>query len=165
MIGPQIDKLRKLLQRCIDEGYRIGGWNISFDVAWLIAYGLEEEVFKAKWIDGMRLWRHYFLEPEYGLDRSKKRSYTLESYGNEFVPKLSGWKDDVDYHDPSPEARKKLLKYNKKDVEVAWHGIDHFWNLLTPRQRRCALIEADSIPLVAKANLEGMIVDLPKQRS
>jgi hypothetical protein len=73
VIGPQIDKLRKLLRRCIKDGYRIGGWNISFDAAWLIAYGLEEEVFKAKWIDGLRLWRHYSLEPEYGLDRSKKK--------------------------------------------------------------------------------------------
>jgi DNA polymerase I-like protein with 3'-5' exonuclease and polymerase domains len=158
-IGPQINELRKLLRKCIDKGYRIGGWNITYDVSCLIAHGLEEEVFKAEWIDGMLLWRHYFREPEYGLDRSKKKPYTLEAYGNEFVPELSGWKDDVDYHNPSPKARKKLLKYNKNDVIVAWDGIDRFWNLLTPRQQRCALIEADSIPLIAKANLEGMIVD------
>jgi hypothetical protein len=62
------------------------------------------------------------------------------------MPSKFAFADDVDYHDPSPEARKKLLEYNKNDVIVAWDGIDRFSNLLTARQRRCALDEADSIP-------------------
>jgi hypothetical protein len=88
----------------------------------------------------------------------------LKEYAKEFLPEMAGHEEGVDYHNPSRGARKKLLEYNKSDAKVAWDGIDRFWNLLTSRQQRCALIEADSIPLIAKANLEGMIVDVEEAK-
>lgn len=39
------------------EGKTIHGWNLMFDIAWLIAYGYEEEVRKINWVDAMLLWK------------------------------------------------------------------------------------------------------------
>ncbi len=49
--------LAAILQNAIDEDRCIVGWNITFDIAWLIAYGLRDLVMQVKWIDGMRLTR------------------------------------------------------------------------------------------------------------
>ena len=75
-IWPEKETLMKMLSV---DGYLVG-WNVVFDAAWCIAAGLEQEVFAAKWIDGMLLWRHAVVEPE-GEDVpiSKRKRYSLEA--------------------------------------------------------------------------------------
>ena len=55
---PTVVQVRKMLTKAISEDRYIIGWNTSFDAAWCIAVGLEPEVFQAKWLDGMLLWKH-----------------------------------------------------------------------------------------------------------
>ena len=41
---PFAEQIRPILQECIDHGIALVGWNMAFDVSWLIAYGLDDLV-------------------------------------------------------------------------------------------------------------------------
>lgn len=161
-LNPKVADFRDFLHRCIDSDLTVCGWNITFDVSWLIAYGLEAEVMQVNWLDGMLLYRHYDIEPEYGTVRHKKKSYGLKPTVAEQWPHLAGYEDDVDFHDPSEEARAKLLEYCKRDTKYALALTKKYYNLLAqdPQRLRAALIEARSIPLVAGATVRGMVADV-----
>lgn len=156
---PTVADLRAMLDYAIEHGNTIVGWNIVFDIQWLIAYGLGDLVDKIKWLDGMLLWRHLFIEPEYDMDKGKKKSYGLKTAVAEFLPIYAGYEEDVEYHNPDPKARAKLFAYNKRDVVFTLLIAKTLWDDLTDKQRACALIEAACLPMVARANLEGMVVD------
>jgi DNA polymerase-1 len=152
--------LRDFLTRAIESDCYIGGWNTVFDIAWLLAHGLEDLVFKCKWLDGMLLWRHYSIEPQYDLDRNKKKSYSLKAYVPEFMPYMAGYERDIDFHSRDPEDLRKLQLYNEQDTVATLLGIERFWSLLSPKQQHCALIESACLPMIARANLHGLPVDV-----
>lgn len=156
---------REILTEAADTKTYITGWSTVFDISWLLAYGLEKEVFACKWLDGMLLWRHYFLEPEYDKDRSKKRSYGLKGCVAEVLPQFAGYEEDIDFHDPDPAVRAKLHEYNIRDSLFTLKLTKHWWEKLVesdPRRLRAALIEAECLPMLAQANLNGMLVDVLK---
>lgn len=152
------------LQACIDNDEYIATWYGQFDIAWLIALGLNDLVLKAKWIDGMLLWRHATVEPEYDTDRAKKKSYGLKEAVAHTWPEHAGYEEDVDFHATDPESITKLHGYNIRDTIFTLRLTKRWWDALNERQQRAALIEADSLPLVARANLEGMVVDVLSTR-
>jgi len=161
-LEPTVDMMREMLEHAVEHRKTIVGWNTVFDISWLLAYGLRELVYECKWLDGMLLWRHLEIEPEYDVtDRFKKRPYTLKEAVRKFLPAYAGYEEDVDFHDDSPEARAKLHKYNERDVLFTFLVTKHLYQLLeaNPRQLAAAKIEADCLPLVAEANLHGMPVD------
>lgn len=148
-------RLRRLLVECARRKVVMVGWNLQFDVGWLIALGLEAEVRALVWLDGQRLWKHLDNTPTH----QGNRHYNLELANKTFEPVyFGGYKKDVDYHDPSPVVRRHLLEYNKKDTEATLLHVERFWPQLTPRQQQCVKIEAASIPHIAKANVQGMHV-------
>lgn len=159
---PDKAMIRQKLQWAIDHGLTIVGWNIVFDIAWLLAYGLEDLVFQIKWLDGMLLWRHWFIEPEYEMTKPNKMSYALKPGAIEqFLPAFAGYEEDVDFHSTDPAELKKLQKYNDRDTLAAYVITMQLYNWLgeEPRRLKAALIEAECLPMVAQANLEGMLVD------
>lgn len=161
-LNPTVKMMREMLEEAVDTDARIGGWNTQFDVMWLLAHGLEDLVFRVKWIDGMLLWRHAIIEPEYETERHKKKSYGLKNFVNEYLPKFAGYADDVDFHSTDPKEREKLHRYNCRDTMFSLRGISMWWNYLlreNPQGLRNALIEADIIPHVAMANLRGLHID------
>jgi hypothetical protein len=160
-LNPTKDDLLSMLTYAQENDCTIAGWNVQFDIQWLIAYGLEEEVFKCKYIDGMLLWRHFTIEPEYDATSAKKKSYSLKAAVAEFHKAFADYEENIDFHDPSPEARKRLHDYNISDVTFTEMLTSQFLEELTERQRKCALIEAECIPLIASANYRGMVVDVP----
>jgi DNA polymerase I-like protein with 3'-5' exonuclease and polymerase domains len=121
-------------------------------------------VFKVKWLDGMLLWKHATIEPEYDMDRGKRKSYGLKAAVAARWPEHGGYEEDVDYHSTDPENLAKLRAYNIKDTVFSLALVKHWWAQLTERQQRCALIESDALPMLAQANLEGMVVDSPAVR-
>lgn len=163
-LHPTQADLEAFLVEAIDTGSRIATWNGTFDIMWFIAYGCGDLVFKAKWLDGMRLWRHYWIEPEYELARAKKKSYGLKACVNEYLPHLAGYEQDIDFHTTDPEQLAKLQEYNDIDTAATLALTEKWWGLLTPAQQRVALIEAASIPHIAQANLQGMLVDMVAAR-
>jgi DNA polymerase-1 len=150
----------EMLEEVIEHKLTLGGWNTTFDVSWLLALGLEDLVSKVRFADGLMLWRHFFIEPEYELDRAKKRSYGLKTFVAENLPEFAGYNDEVDFHDRSVEARIKLNRYNIQDTVATYVGVRTLWNALSPAQQVAAAIEAQSIPLAAAANLMGLPVDV-----
>lgn len=161
---PNVAHIRGLLQSAIDEGLVVVAWNGAFDIAWLFAMGLGDLVFQIQWIDGMLFWRHLEIEPEYEFQtaRHKKRKYRLKPEAVErFIP-VADWSADdeeVDFHATDDTSLAKLQLYNDRDSVRTWTIAYIIWQDLTPQQRKCALIEAESLPLIAQANYEGMPVD------
>lgn len=156
---PGVDDMRAFLERAIAEGWTVVVWNGVFDIAWLIAYGLGDLVYQVQWLDGMLLWRHRFIEPEYDTTRPNKKSYSLKAAVPEFMPTHAGYEDDVDFHSTDPAELAKLQKYNDRDSVYTWAFSKIFWDELDERQRQVAAIEAECLPMVAQANLDGMVVD------
>lgn len=158
---PTKQDISEMLTFALDTKRRMVGWNTQFDAQWLIAAGFEKEVMHLKWLDGMLLWRHWFIEPEYEIITKARKSYGLKKAVEEFLPQHAGYEEFVDFHNTSAEARKALHEYNIQDVIFTAKLTKKFYNLLSknPQQLKAALIEADCIPLVARANHHGMCVD------
>lgn len=154
---PSVDTVRKMLLLAINNGYYVVGWNVIFDAAWCIAVGLEEEVFAAKWLDAMLLWRHAVVEPE-GEDvpKAKRKRYSLEAAMQEFYPSEAGFKEFTDFQATDAESLQLLLHRNKEDARWTLILADKFWNMLNSRQQTAALIEARCIPLMAKTRVMGI---------
>lgn len=160
MLDPTADDMRKMLTFAIRECRMGVGWNVQFDLQWLIAYGLEEEVFKLFWADGMLFYKHYDVEPEYDIARYRKRSYGLKACVALNFPEAAGYEENIDFHSTDPAERKKLLEYNEQDVEFTHVLSRAYFKRLTEQQQVAAMIECASIPHVALANLRGLPVDV-----
>lgn len=158
-LSPCENEVRDFLLRAISEEWIVVGWNVAFDISWLIAYGCGDLAHKVKWLDAMLLWRHLTIEPEYDMDRSKKKSYSLKVAVPEYMPAHAGYEENIDFHSADPAELAKLQKYNDRDSVFTWALAKTFWLQLTEGQRRAALIEAESLSMVAEANLKGMLVD------
>lgn len=154
--GPQ---LRQMLEFAIETKRTIIGWNVVFDIQWLLAYGLEDLVMRVRWLDGMLLWRHATIEPEYDTARHKKKSYSLKECVRQLLPTCAGYELDIDFHTTDRRELERLHDYNVKDVNFTLHLARHWYEYLEPKQLRAAKIEASCLPLIARANLHGMLVD------
>lgn len=163
--GKLIDKLRLCLQWAARNDVYIVGWNTPFDVAWLIASGLREEVYACKWLDAMLIYRHYEIHPTYELFGKHALSYSLKSAVRRFLPEHAGYEEGVDFGDQSEEGKAKRLDYNVADVDRTLELFWKFWFQLTEGQRTAALIEAESIPLMAEATVEGIHGDADAARA
>jgi DNA polymerase-1 len=162
VLDPDKTRIKHLLDCAARDKVTLVGWNVAFDIAWCCAYGLTDEVMKVQWLDGMLLWRHLEVEPEYDVtNRDKKRSYGLKSAVKELLPQHAGYEENVDFHDTSPEARARLAHYCKKDVVFTLALVKQFYTRLAadPRRLAAALLESRALPLVASAWVEGMLVD------
>ena len=158
---PESQHLRALLQQAITHKLTVVCWNAPFDISWLIAYGLYDEVMQVKWMDAMQLWKHFDVTPEYDTDSHKKKHYGLKEAVREFLPQYAGYEDDIDFHSTDPEQVSKRLQYNKDDVHHTLLLAEIFYNKLTDRQRRVADIEARANALVGRANLDGLVIHVP----
>lgn len=163
-LHPTKEQLKRMLEDAVANGWTILGWNIAFDISWLMALGpdVEDLCLRIRWLDGMLLWRHLEIEPEYEFQsaRHKRKSYALKPGAvQQFIPTFAGLDEDVDFHATDPASLAKLQKYNDRDNVRAWTISKMIWGKLTPAQRRAALIEAESLPMVAQANLHGLPID------
>lgn len=156
--------LLNFLLKVHHERLTVLGWNIAFDISMLMALGadFEEVCLKINWLDGMLLWKHLEIEPEYEFQSQKhlKRRWRLKPEGVEqWIPHWAGKDEDVDFHSTDPADLAKLQAYNDRDNVRAWVISKMVWEKLADRQRSSALIEAAALPMVAQANLHGMMID------
>lgn len=156
-LKPSVEHLRNWLETCAGNRLTICGWNVPFDMAWLIALGLRKEVYANKWLDGMLLWRHRIAAPEWTLLAPK--SYGLKAAVTEFLPGFAGYEADIDFFSEEPADVAARFEYNKKDALYTLMLVRGFWQQLAPVQRRCALIEAQCLPMVAESYVDGICAD------
>ena len=154
---PTPDSHRQVLEAIIKENLYVCGWNVAFDVAWLIALGHEDLVFQIRWLDAMLLWKHWVVAPE-GDDvpAAKRKSYSLEAAMHEFFPDEAGFKEFKNFQTQDPAELQQLLFRCKEDTRFAVRLAEWFWSNLTDEQRQAALIEAQCIPQVAKTYVMGI---------
>lgn len=156
--GKLIDKLRICLKWAALNDVYIVGWNTPFDVAWLIAHGLREEVFACKWLDAMLLYKHMEQHPTFEVYDEGVRaiSYSLKAAVRRFLPEHADYEKDVDFGAATDEDKARLLDYNEADVDRTLDLFHKFWSALDVGQQRAALIEASCIPMIAEAIVEGI---------
>jgi len=157
--------IREMLTWALDTEHVLVGWNVVFDITWLYAYAeTDSRIFKlldrTRFLDAMLLWRHADIEPEY--DYKQQRSYSLKAAVPLFFPIHAGYEADVDYHGTDPAKLQELHEYNVKDCYFTLRLAKRFWEQLTHAQQTVAIIEAACFKMVARANLEGLIVDTPE---
>lgn len=154
---PNVEQLDAWLDAVIDAGHYVVCWNAPFDVAWLIALGLGKKVFKVRWLDAMLFYRHLTNAPKF---RPEGRvSMGLKSAVAEWLPDHAGYDDGIDFEDESSQAVANLLVYNQLDARFTLWLLAAFIQQMRPETVRNALIEAQSIPLVAQSIVEGLPMD------
>jgi len=127
------------------------GWNVPFDVAWLIAFGFEEAVRAHRWLDGEVLRRA--IEN----DTTDKR-YGLKATVAQYLPQFAGYENEVGGN--FNEVNDTLLKYNILDAGLTAKLGRIFIDKLDGDRRLTlsALISKAIIP-VAKAWVSGIALD------
>ena len=154
--------IHTMLEWAVETGHILVGWNVLFDLAWLYAYAENDPAIlklldQTRFWDAMLLWRHLDIEPEY--EHKQGRSYSLKAAVPLFFPKHAGYEADIDYHGTDPAELLKLHEYNVKDCFFTLKLARKFWEGLTYSQQTVAITEAASFKMIARANLEGLIVD------
>lgn len=147
---PSTDELKAFLIYCQENNLRIVGWNVMFDITWLLAAGLGDLVRQCKWLDGMLLlkridgWRH---------------SYGLKTVVAERWPQYANYGID-DFSKPDSDERWEiLLQYNLNDVIFTLTLAKEFLAEMSEKEIEMALIEAEVLPELAQAWLDGIHVD------
>jgi DNA polymerase-1 len=156
-LNPSTEWLRKWLREMARTETTIIGWNTPFDAAWLIALGLREEVFECKWLDAMLLWRHLTASPEWSRDSVK--SYSLKAAVRTYLPQYANYEKDIEFDTDDPVGLQQLLEYNKLDAKLTLKLAQFYVSVLDERQVANALIEAECLPLVAEAHVEGLVAN------
>ena len=108
---PTADICRLFLGEARRQRRYIVGWNVVFDIQCLLALGLEAEVMRCRWLDGMLLWKHAVVEPEYEMTRNQKQHFKLKGPGGvvELLwPGEENYGEGIDFHDPTPAKRAEL---------------------------------------------------------
>lgn len=155
-LRPQIEDLREFLTDAAAKGAHIVAWNAPFDVAWLIALGLREEVFANKWLDAMLMWRHLTSAPQCV---KQPKSYGLKAAVTEFLPENAGYEKDVEFG----VVNNDLLIYNKRDAMFTLQLAEMFLERMQG-ERAAMLIESSCIPLVADTVVQGLTINTDAAR-
>lgn len=151
--------IKEFLEWVVQTGRIVVGWNVVFDIQWFLALGFKDLVYQIRWLDGMLIWRHLDIEPEYDITGRNKKSYSLKIAVPEFLPKHAGYQADIVYHNPNAEELEKLHDYNIKDNLFTLRIARMLYARLKPKQRQAMWTETRCLPMIAEANLRGLLVD------
>lgn len=153
---PTIETLRLLLVRCAETKTRIVAWNAIFDIAWLIALGLREEVMACRWLDAMHLYQHVTNHPRFMIEDGLPTTYALKPAVAKFFPEDAGYEADIDFGTTDEAELDALLVYNRLDSKHTLRLAVRFLSEMTPEQKRAALIEASCLPMIAETIVQGI---------
>lgn len=155
---PSVAQLRKFLRLTAAHGYTIVGWNMVFDVAWLVAVGLMKELKQCQFLDAMLLLKHinFWLDkahggPGFGLKSAVARQWPEHSEYAEGV--------DVLTVPQTPEEWATLLRYNLDDSRFTCLLAREYLNQLSRTEIQNCLIEASSLPDVAMSYIHGIHIN------
>lgn len=147
---PTKEQLQAFLQDCSAKDLTIVGWNVMFDIAWLLAIGLGQEVRQCKWLDGMLLLKR--------ID-GWRFSYSLKTVVKEKWPHRADYAID-DFSKPdTPERWDALLKYNLDDSVFTLTLAKEYVSKLSDAELAMAKIEAEVLPELAQSWLDGIYID------
>lgn len=149
-LNPTKIAIRDFLKSVTKDTYLIG-WNTQFDVSWLIAYGLEDEVRACKWLDGevlRRAWENDTTDKSYGLKPTVAK----------YLPAYAGYEKALGGNFEKVDGT--LLKYNILDAGLTAKVGGIFLRLLANERRLpLSVLICKAIVPVAKAWVEGVRID------
>jgi len=143
------------------DGKYVATWNGLFDVAWLLAYGLDEHVKKIKWVDAMLLWKWV----ENSQSKEHAPAWSLMDGAKRWLkdwPHLDRFKDMKSKEVAAGEDDKYWEMRGKLDALVTVKIAEILQHKLTDQQRKSVLIEAACIIPAAKAWIGGINIDTHK---
>lgn len=147
-LRPGIDQLHKTLTTIAEDPLAVAiGSNTVFDVAWMIAAGLEEVVRKINWMDFQTIW--------HGIANTTNPSgWGLKQAVRKFLPEHAGYEDEV--HGDFNVVNDTLLEYNYKDSWFTAQLGRIMWDLIEPRPAMLVQVISQCIPAFAGAWLDGV---------
>lgn len=146
-------KLLEAALRALPEDTVLIGWNTLFDVAWLIAAGLEDVVRELDWADG-EVFRRTL---ENDTSTYKEKSYGLKATVTKYLPEYSGYEKGVggDFS----VIDETLLEYNKLDSQLTAKLGEIFVEQMTQKDLMLAEIICGGIVPFARAWVDGILID------
>lgn len=143
------------------RGRPTAGWNLVFDVAWLIANGHYNEVNAIPWFDAMLLWKWH----ENGVMKQRIPAWSLVDGAKRWLkdwPALGKFLE-MKAAEPEPGTQDAYWEMRgKMDSVVTAMIAQRIWAKLSPKKRRAAAIEMRCIVPVARSWVMGVPMNLDK---
>jgi len=139
-------------------GQRVVGWNMKFDIAWLIATG--HDVSKIKWFDAMLLWKWVLNSQR--TDGGAWR-WSLEHAVEYYAKYLPGAAKFIEMKKNAPADGIDDIYWKKRakaDTVMTVLLGNLLWERLSTQQKRSAAIEATNLVPVARGWLMGIYLDM-----
>ncbi len=140
------------------EGQRVVGWNVMFDVAWLIATG--HDVSKIKWFDALLLWK--WIKNSQRTDHGSW-VWSLEHAVEYYKKDLPGAEAFIEMKQNAPLPGQNPAYWEKRaKLDTIFTVLlgNLLWDRLTPQQQKSASIEAMNLIPVANSWLMGIRLDV-----
>lgn len=141
------------------EGKPTTGWNLLFDVSYLIADGHYNEVDRIPWFDAMLLWKWH----ENGVMKERMPKWTLVDGAKRWLkdwPMLQAFLD-MKAAEPAPGTQDNYWETRGKLDAVATALIaNRVWEHLSEKKRRAASIEMQCLVPLARSWVMGVPMNL-----
>lgn len=141
------------------EGRPTSGWNLLFDVAYLIADGHYNEVNRIPWFDAMLLWKWL----ENGIMKERMPRWSLVDGAKRWLkdwPQLQAFLD-MKAAEPAPGVNDAYWEIRGKLDAIATALISkRVWAELSEKKRRAASIEMQCLVPLARSWVMGVPMNL-----
>ena len=155
---PSKEWFRKFLAHSAANKIALVTWNGLFDIAWLLAIGLEDEVKACLWLDGMLLLKRIdgWRSPDLG-----GKGYGLKATVAERWPEHAdyGLCDDVAIVPQTESEWLRLLDYNLLDAKFTVLLALEYLARMTQDEIMAARIEAAGLIPIAKSYIQGIRIN------
>lgn len=151
-LWPSVEQLRKTLEQlAADPWALVIGANTVYDVAFLIALGLEDVVRRIVWMDVQILRRGY-------ENTTESSGWGLKPTVAKYLPEEDGYALDVK---GAIEVNQELLEYNIKDSLFTARIGRLMWDQIDPRPATIVQVTCQCIPAFARAWIDGVPMSRP----
>jgi DNA polymerase I-like protein with 3'-5' exonuclease and polymerase domains len=169
-LWPTKPLIESALQYAYKNNYYICGWNVAFDISWILALypELKPLIFKIRWIDGILIAKRWDrMKAAYSQEFKKdfNRGYGLKQWVNFMLPEYTGYNKNVEYDIPvgstlDNPATKLLYEYAKIDSIATLKIVRKCLSGIPQNEVAAIKHEASLMPYVAMSNLRGVNLDL-----
>lgn len=143
------------------SGQLVFGWNLTFDVSWLVAHGIPyEDILAVRWVDGSLLWKwidncqHYErTNVRWSLAEAVKKFCKDEPWAPTFLA-MKAQEEKAGENQQYWENRARF------DCIATAKVVEKILQQITPQKMQSAMIECACIPAVARSWVVGVPVDL-----
>lgn len=155
---PSKEWFRKFLVWAAENQITLVTWNGLFDIAWLLAIGLEVEVSAVTWLDAMLMLKR--IDGWRSTDLGGK-GYGLKAAVADRWPECAGYDlgEDVTKVPTTESEWVRLPDYNALDSEYTCRLAEEYLQQLTAAEIKAVYIEAAGLIPIAKSYINGIPVN------